>query len=263
MLLNLSSAVRTRAIAAVCALATCLTAAPAWADSDVGKGVGLDRVFGISGAFGFGQRFGESGKAFSLRAEGAGYFMRTPMNNRGGIEGGMELGYDGMPDHDPPAVLTGFLWDLWLGFPITVFETGGEKGPTFSAAIAPGMGMSWQHAYVYIKGKVAARVAEKIVVEVNYQWTPYMGSYPFLTGTSAYAGISMATLRAAVHFNLNDDMTLFTYFDWKQSNLEEPQSSSNAALQAFAGAPYASHSFQPLQRTPEDNNFRLGVGLAF
>lgn len=261
MLLRSRSTARVRALAAIGVCAMLLTSTSAWA-KDMEKGFGLDRIFGISGAFGFGERFGVSGNAFSVRAEGAGYWMRTPLRNRGGIEGGAELGYDGFPDNDPSALMTGFLWDFWLGFPITMFELG-EDTKKFSAVISPGLGLSWQHAYVYLKAKVAARVAENIVAELNYQWTPYEGSAPFLTGSSWNSGIAMATLRAAVHFNVNDDITLFTYFDWKQSNFENPQTSSNSVHSAFYAEPYGSSRFAPLVRLREDNNFRLGFGVAF
>lgn len=286
--------VRFRSLASLPARCLCIAATLAFtcgvarADDDVGKGFGLDRYMGVSGVFGFGNRYGDSGKSVAVRFEGAGYFLQTPFGNRGGIEGGMEMGWDGFNDHEPSALLSGFLWDMWLGFPITVFEKRDDTGPLFSAVFAPGMGASWQHAYVYIKGKAGMRVSDAISVELSYQWTPYMGSVPWadnvvLTDGQSFhpkvdSGLSMATLRATAFLALNKDLSLFGFFDWKQSNLEIPtecqntgaqtgttgsSSSCDPALNTFSSGIYKSSSFLPLTRLRVDNAFHLGFGLAF
>jgi hypothetical protein len=251
---------RTWALAAF--LLLFLHAQPVFAD--VGKGFGIDKVFGVSGAYGFGSRFGESGKSGVVRAEGAAYFMTTPFDNRGGMEGGLEMGYDGFKNHDPSALLGGFLWDLWLGFPITVYEKGDENGPWLSTALIPGLGASNLHGYVYLKGKVVAKVADKVAVELTYQWTPYSGSDPFMGSTTDdHAGIAMGTLRLTAYFALNNDISLYPYIDWRQSNLDEPKPGSDPALSAFSGSQYSSTSFAPITRTRMDNNYRVGLGVAF
>ncbi len=238
-----------------------LTALPVLAVDKENHGFGLDRTFAVTGAYGFGKRQGMAGQSGLLRAEGAGYFMTTPMNNRGGLEGGVELGYDGL-DHNDAAATQGFLWDLWLGFPVTLFEKQSDDEMLFTSAIAPGMGISSQHAYVYIKGKVAARIVPKVSMELDYQWTPYMGSASWDTN-SAHAGLSLATLRYATYFAVGDEVSLMAYFDWRQSNLETPTPGADPALQQFSGGVYNSGSFSPIVRARWDNNFRIGFGVAF
>ena len=246
-------------LSALCVAAlVAFAAAPAFALDPEARGFGLDRAFGVTGAYGFGTRHGLSGQTFLVRAEGAGYFMRTPMHNRGGIEGGVELGYDG---YDPASL--GFLWDLWLGFPITLFELSGDDGPLFTTALAPGVGVSNQHAYAYIKGKVAARIVPRVAMELAYQWTPYTASITWENGVGNHAGFAMAMLRYATYFSLNDDLSLMAYFDWRQSNLDDPNPGTDKALQEFSSGMYSSGAFSPIVRTRWDNNFRIGIGLAF
>ena len=248
-------------VALLLALGSAL-AIPALAE-DTGRGFGLGRFIGVSGAYGFGSRYGESGNAYLLRAEGAGYFMTTTSGNRGGMEGGMELGYDGYPTRELNAMLGRFWCDFWLGFPVTLVELGGEDQPWFTTALAPGLGLNNNHSYVYIKGKIAAAVAPAIALELNYQWTPYSGSASNLEGTKIVDGIAIGTLRGLIHFAVSKDISLFGYFDWRQSNIEQPTPSADPELAAFAQKPYNSTAFAPLLRTRYDDNYRVGFGVAF
>ena len=236
---------------------------PAFAIDKENRGFGLDRTFGVTGAYGFGSRQGVSGQSFLVRAEGAGYWMQTPMNNRGGMEGGMELGYDGF-DRDTSALMEGFLWDFWLGFPVTLFEKRDDGETLLTSAIAPGIGLSSQHAYVYIKGKIAARIVPKVAMELSYQWTPYTGSVIWGNQFGKHAGIALAMLRYTTFFSVSDDVSLMAYLDWRQSNVDDPRGGSgDAALQNFSGGIYESSAFLPITRTRWDNNFRVGFGVAF
>ncbi len=245
-------------------LAACLLSSPAVALDRENRGFGLDRAFAVTGAYGFGKRAGEPGQSFVLRAEGAGLWMTTPLNNRGGIEGGMELGYDGFKDTNRDAALSGFLWDFWMGFPITLVEKEEGHEMLFTSSLAPGMGLSGQHAYVYIKGKIAAKIVPKVAMELNYQWTPYTGSVIWGTDTGPHSGFAMGFLRYATYYALNEDISLMVYFDWRQSNIDDPRTTTaDQALQQFTSEPYSSSAFLPITRTRWDNNYRIGFGVAF
>ncbi len=258
--------------AATIGLTSLAVATSAWARDDADRAtVGLDHNVALTGAFGFGDRFGTPGKQVIGRVEGGGYWMTSRFGNRGGVEGGAELGYDGLSQTPPghmgqPSVLSNMLFDLWLGFPMTLLEFGEGSGRWFTTGLTPGMGFSDKHLYWYIKGKMAVRVGSSLTVEGSWQWTPFdasttLGSFDDKPGS----GLNLAILRTSVYYKLQSGRSLIFTLDWRQSNLESPNpAASGAALAAFADQTrFDSNVFLHMDKVRADNNVRAGIGYAW
>ena len=146
-----------------------------------------------------------------------------------------------------------------------MFEKFDDDGILLTTALSPGLGIGSQHTYVYIKGKIAARVVPRVAMELNYQWTPYNGSLAWMNTPGDHAGLAMAVLRYTTYFAVTEETSLMLYFDWRQSNLDSPMPGSDPALAAFdaKNGIYNSGAFSPIFRTRVDNNFRIGFGVAF
>lgn len=232
--------------------------------------IGLDRNLAWTVAYGFGDRFGRSGQQVLSRVEGGAYRLKTRYGNRAGVEGGAELGFDGLAQAavaPPPAQDSGlshFLFDLWFGFPVTILEFGEDENRWFTTAIEPGMGLSDKHAYAYIKGRLAIRPTDRVTLEGTWQWTPYSASGILGSWALPGAGLDLATLRVSGFFKINESKSFVVTFDWRQSTLDTPQVAvSGDAMKIFSAAPYNSNAFVHLDQIRVDNNYRVGIGLAW
>lgn len=82
----------------------------------------------------------QSGSSLLLHVEGGGYFKASSIGNLAGIEGGANLGYDGVPISDNVGLMgsTPFAFDAWFGFPVTLLNLGDGKNDWLRLSVAPG-----------------------------------------------------------------------------------------------------------------------------
>lgn len=153
---------RQHLISVICCVASVFCATAHAKDSLGSLGMG-DGYHGAAGVMlGHGSRLDDSGSLQSgssllLHVEGGGYFKASSIGNLAGLEGGANLGYDGIPISNNVGLMgsTPFAFDMWFGFPVTLLNLGDGKSDWLRLSIAPGMGFSLVGFYMYLKGTAA------------------------------------------------------------------------------------------------------------
>jgi len=194
----------------------CSLLAPSTLLAEEGVGTfGLSEYGGIHAVVGVGERSGESGQQYSIHAEGGYLDMPTPLGNIGGIEGGAILGYDGIPMPEEEAVLPGMMFDMWLGFPITVFYLGeNQTSAYFRANIGVGMGTSLVSAYTFLKARLAFGQPKEMNADLSLTWFPGVAGIPYGTTTE---DLDTLAWRSTGVYPVSEDWTLTYWAEWRQS----------------------------------------------
>ncbi len=237
------------------------------------KWIGLSYDMKVEGIYGRGERWGKSGNQFLVSFEAAGFGKASPLGNLAGIEGGALMGYDSAPFRDSDGVLGDMSVvpiDVWVGFPVTLFNWIKGSESRLMIGFAPGIGLNWLSAYTYLKLKGAFRVTRGVVTEVQYVWWPGVASAPF--GNES-RGINAASLRATAYIgSRRGGFSVFAEL-YRSQREEERQVSvaggassgnngqvgGNSSQTLFAGA----DPFGVTSRVAFESFFRLGVGYAF
>ncbi|GEM_PF-3039847 len=204
----------------------------------------------------------KDGNGAMVRFEASMLYKPTTLANLGGLSFGAEAGYltNGIDTLSSKHLLQsmGFVFDIWMGFPILAFQMGGNDGG-FRLFVEPGWGASFIHGYAYIKGKLCfALPGGALDGEVSYQWTPADASS---TWGTQFRGMNTATLRAVV-FMPGSDSGYHGFIDLNQANLETyspGEDLTNDEDKAYKKSdPLLKHIREPFLRT-----WRIGVGKTF
>lgn len=256
---------------AACTLLAAVVATPGSAAARGGmKWIGLQHDMKVEGIFGRGDRWGQSGNQFLVSFEAAGFGKSSPLGNLAGIEGGATMGYDSAPFRDSDGVLGEMSMipiDVWVGFPVTLFNWVRGSDSLLMVGFAPGFGTSWLSGYTYLKLKAAARINRGLVAEVQYIWWPGAASTAY--GTGEDRSINAASLRGTVYIGRRKGaFSVFTelYTSQREEDVFHTpgqgaagQAGGNSSPVLYAGV----DPFGATKRVAFESFFRLGVGYAF
>lgn len=255
-------------MAAGLALAALALHAPAAHAKDA-TWIGLDRDMRAEGVFALGDRWGKSGKQFYAVFEAAGFGKVSPLGNLAGLEGGMAMGYDGVPYKANDQLLgdMGFLFDMWVGFPVTFFHVSKGRAPSLMVGMAPGMGVSMVSAYTYLKLKGAARVGGNLVAELQWTWWP--GAASIAVGDTNDS-VNAGALRATVFLALDRKTSFYGFFELYSASREgEVSGTSGSGANQVTGGNSSKvlfggrDPFGATKRSDYEDFKRFGVGYAF
>jgi hypothetical protein len=237
-------------------------------DKDAVGALGMDQTMTAGLYFGNGSRLNDKkafvgGSQVVLHFEGGAYFLGTPLGNMGGIEGGVDMGYDGIPYRENDNILygAGFLADMWVGFPITLLNLGNKNHDTLRVAFTPGIGMNAVTPYAYLRLRGAYRVTDSLDAELSWVWWPGGASSVWSPG-SAQDGINAARIRGAVFLHsgrreVSEGWML--YAEYQRGQRENDNHSLKSDPTVFSGQ----NPYGKTERYDWEHMFHLGAGYVF
>ncbi len=248
-----------RSAVALLVMALCITpAVPALASRNL-TWFGLEQDMRVYGTFGTGDRWGQDGNQFMVSFDGGMFGKSSPLGNLAGIEFLCMMGYDGVPYKDSDQLLgeLGFLFDMSVGFPVTLFHWFRGGSPQLLIGFAPGFGVSMVSAYTYLTGKAVLRVAPTVVMEGQWTWWPGVASSPL---GSTNDSVNAAMLRATAYFQRGRQGAFMAYVELYEGQRErETGTGGNASKVLFGGK----DPFGSTLRSSYEDILRFGVGYAF
>lgn len=250
----------------LCVLGTAMLASPAWAKKGGIGWVGLSRDLRVEGYWGtadynFGGKQNGNGSQIVVNFEGAFLGKVTPLGNLGGVEFGMNMGYDGGASSeqlsDSKPMLGAFAYDFSVGFPITLFHHMSGDKEMLQIGIAPGFGINHLHVYAtYLKAKATVAIGDGMATEVQWQWWPGGTSATMFGGSGN--GLNLASLKGTVFLGSYGENAFLVFTEYLWGQLEnERGGQGNPAY--FAGQ----NPFNTTVRADFGTVFRLGGGMAF
>jgi hypothetical protein len=150
------------------------------------------------------------------------------------------------------------MYDMYVGFPITLFHKfdSARSRDTLQIALAPGFGLNHLHVYaVYLKGRASMMLTESLTGELQYTWHPGPTSSIW---SSDNIGINQGSLRSTVFWELDDDMSLLASLEFTTSK-REAETAGKPVPGAFAGK----NPFTTTVRGDFETATRFSVGVAF
>ena len=217
-------------------LAAALATTAASADEAHAQG-----LFGV-GEMTAGER-GAGGFGLSAHFELGMMVEQTALGNWLGIELATELGYDKYADGE-------FLFDASVGFPITLGQIGNGGPGTTLFAFALGAGMSVQHVYGYVRGRILTQLSPSAYIELMGRWTPSEASN---TWDEDAIGLDIFHVRASVFFAASDDLDLQIFAEWAPADITREGVEDPANIDQFPEG--VSRDYQ--------NIIRVGFGFVF
>lgn len=252
--------------AAIFAWAITLLPALGWARSKEIGWVGLSRNAKVEGVYGSNTYTDSAGHAHDgsqlwVSFEGGMLAKISPLGNVGGIEGSMMLGYDGAFSGMDNVPLAGaFAYNFAVGFPFTVFHQYSDNTEKFQLAVAPGFGVDYLHAYLYLKGKAAYLLSDAITLEASHTWWPGPTS---LAMSRDNIGFNLASTKGSVYIG-RPNGTAFELFAEHLWGEEETEKANEPGITADPKAPFGGHNpFTTTTRRHCCSTTRLGAGIAF
>ncbi len=229
-------------VACVAATVGALSAPMASARADEGGLFGIGGMAaGVSGMFG--DRLGGGGYGLSAHFELGLPVSPTALGNSLGFELATELGYESYAASE-------LIFDVGLGFPITLLQLGeGGFGSTL-LTFALGAGLNVQHAYGYVRGRLLFSVTSDLHLEAMGRWTPQEASTAWVDGE---AGLDALQLRGSVFHRLDEDMGLQIFAEWSPADI----------AYATAEDPDNLARFPEPEVSVYQDVFRIGLGLVF
>lgn len=169
-----------------------------------------------------------SGTQVLFRAELGAYLKSSPIGNLAGIEGGFEMGWDGVPKRHRPALADymgglNLAADAWLAFPVTLVNLGDGSNDWLRLNIAPGLGISLRGAYFSVKSALAVEIPGVGPSELAATWWPDAANYAF--------GNTSDSLNAAqlkLSYFMSRKYQLFLQFRQSHRVAELPPATDNA-----------------------------------
>jgi len=221
--------------------------------------IGLDHDLRVDGSYSRGSRWTKAGNQYLVTFEGATFGKVSPLGNLAGLEFGAAMGYDGVPYRASDQVLgdLGFLFDMSVGFPVTLVNllSGGKS--RLMLGVSPGFGISMVSAYTYLKAKALFRLSNQIVLEGQWTWWPGAASHPVGETNNS---VNAAALRGTAYFKLSRSTALLGYLELYQGQREEElDTGGNSSKVLFGGV----DPFGSTKRYAYEDFLRFGVGYAF
>lgn len=249
-----------------CLVAIAASAAPAAAKSAEIGWVGLSRDLRVEGYWGsadytFSGGSKGSGSQIVVNFEGAFLGKVTSLGNFGGVEFGLNMGYDGAAANEDTGserpTLGAFAYDFSVGFPITLFHHMSGSKEVLQVGIAPGFGLNHLHVYAtYLKAKATAAISDGMAAEVQWQW------WPGKTSATQFGengeGLNAAAVKGTLFLGDYGERAflLFSEYWWADREVEKPAQGNPAY---FDGQ----NPFNTTTRSEFGAVFRVGAGLAF
>jgi hypothetical protein len=205
-----------------------------------------------------------TGAQVHLQMEGGKFVKASQLGNLAGIEVLLGFGYNGASgdasgNPTGAAKLSGVrevgtaMFDLAVGFPVTLLHWSDSAGERLLVGIAPGVGVNFRHGYLSLKAKAVLRLTTDLVAEFAWQWVPGTVSLPM-----ADRPINHATLKGSLYWGAPGDRAWFICGEYGKAQWEEEQPGlTNAAY--FGGQ----NPFTRTLRGPFEDTLTLGGGLAF
>lgn len=229
---------------------------------------GLSREVRVEGKFGQATRLFRGyapidGMHGYAQVEAAKFMKASRLGNLAGIEVVMGLGYTqaaadigpsgGSNTADGVRDMTPFMFDLGIGFPVTLFHMGGPTGERLMIGIAPGMGINFQHGYLQIKAKAALRLTQDVAAEAQWSWVPGTVSLP-----NGDRPINTATVKGSLYWGEPGQSAWLVFAEYTRGQWErEVPGATNAAY--FGGE----NPFTATKRGAFETSFSFGAGKAF
>lgn len=230
----------------------------ALAKEDVGA-LGWGRTVAAFGVFGTGDRNGFDGSSFAGRLDLAAFAKETLYGNRAGYEMSLELGYEryGEESETGSTDLTQgpLIFDLSVGFPLTLLELGDGGPGSIRLSVAPGFGMSVQEAYGYLRGRLATVILpETLTVDVSARYTPIDASHAWAEDT----GLGTWSLQFAAQWTYDEDLAFAAFVELLDADLGVP-GQGEPAVDGLGGA----SPFVPFERRAFQSLVRIGAGVVW
>ncbi|MSQ83443.1 MAG: hypothetical protein EXR77_11245 [Myxococcales bacterium] len=258
------------ALLTVMGLGSTLVTRPLWAEKTsfvgtFGAGKGDIALFDLVLGNGSGVKRGsasERGSQVFVRYELGGYIKSSTIGNLAGLEGGVEIGWDGVPKRYSPKFSDymadiGMAADMWLGFPVTVLNLGDGNNDWLRWSVTPGMGSSLWCAYFYVKSAVAMQVAGVGDVELAATWWPDAANHAYLDRDALNAGALNTSLYSLKKWHL--------FVQYRHSQRVGIVALPTDDVQVYGGltkAPNATgEPFGLEKRYDSEHVFTVGVGM--
>ena len=189
-------------------------AIPLFASSDTrAQGLFGAGEMSAGASFLYGERLGGSGGGFTAHFEWASMFEETALGGYMGAEFLTFLGYESYSGKDPyggESTQGPLIFDMQVGFPVTLFKIGGGSPGTTLFTVGLGAGMSVQHAYGYLRARLLTQLGEKTYIELMGRWTPSEASNDWTEKT----GLDIYEARVSLVTPVSDDITLQIFAEW-------------------------------------------------
>jgi hypothetical protein len=223
-------------------------------DDTIG-GLGYGRVMAVQGVYGTGERLDFDGAGYSIRFDLAAFAGRTALGNLAGYEFFAEMGYErfGPDDAADDFTLGPILFDMGLGFPISLFELGSGGMGSFRLSLAPGIGFSVQEAYAYARGRIGVVVLPKtLTVDASIRYTPFEASYAW----DDHLGLDSTVLQVAAQWTLDDEYAISAFVEWTDG-----EAGKTGQGDPSQGGLRGEDPLAPIERAPFQGLVRVGAGL--
>lgn len=225
-------------------------------DDTIG-GLGYGRVMAVQGIYGTGERLDFEGSGYSVRLDLSMLGRQTALGNLAGYELFVEMGYERFGPEGAANDLTlgPMLFDMGLGFPISLFDVGTGGVGSFRLSIAPGVGFSVQEAYAYARGRLGVVIIPQVLtLDASIRYTPFEASYAW----DDHLGLDSTVLQIAAQYTVSDDYAVSAFVEWSDGEAGKTGQGDPAQGGLRGEDPLA-----PIERAPFQGVVRIGAGLVW
>ncbi len=179
-------------------------------------------LFGIGemsagGSVMFGDRNGGGGFGINAHFEYAAMAEETALGGYLGLEFLTELGYEQYGGTDPYGgewTQGPLIFDMGVGFPVTLFKLGSGGTGTTLFTVGLGAGMSVQHAYGYVRARILTRLGTSSFLELMGRWTPSEASSDWTEDT----GLDVYQARVSFNFKASETLAMQLFGEWQPAD---------------------------------------------
>lgn len=241
-------------------LALLTSSAHAFDTDDMIGNIGHGKSMAVYGVYGTGERNALDGNAYAVKFDLSAFAGKTSLGNLAGFEFFAEMGYERYGPADGEDVSTDFtqgplLFDMGLGFPISLLDVGSGGVGSFRLSVAPGIGFSVQEAYAYVRGGAGLVVLPNtLTVGLSARYSPFDASYAWDENT----GLDSLVIQATAQWTLDDEYAIAGFIEWVDAEHGVYGDGDPADGGLDGKDPLA-----PVVRTPFQGLVRIGAGLAW
>lgn len=200
----------------------------------------------------FGDRNGGGGGGINAHFEYAAMAEETALGGYLGLEFLTELGYESYAGVDPYGgewTQGPLIFDLAVGFPVTLFKLGSGGTGTTLFTVGLGAGMSVQHAYGYVRARILMRLGGSAFLELMGRWTPSEASSDWTEDT----GLDVYQARLSLNFKASDTLAMQLFGEWQPADRTREAKGDPDNVAKWPGE--TTKAFQSI--------LRVGVGFIF
>ena len=189
----------------------------AHAQGALAKGLLGDGMLSLGGFGLYGERLDGGGGGGGVFFEMAATDVKTALGAYMGVEILMYLGYESFEGEDPHGgemTLGPLLFDIQLGFPVTFLTLGSGGFGSTAFTAGPGVGLSVQHTYAYLRARTLTRLSKTTFVELRGRWIPSVASYDW----SARTGLGVYDARVSLTMEIFEDTPMLFFAGWSTAD---------------------------------------------